>query len=289
MDKTLPVVITGVSTGIGYGLARTLVNKGYTVFGSVRKTSDVKRLQQELGTRFQPFLMDVTDHETIKQAAREIETATHNQGIGALINNAGIAISGPMQELDIADIRYQFEVNVIGLVKVTQLFLPLLGARENHPVRPGRILNISSVSGQIAAPFLGPYTASKHALEGLSKVWRRELLLFGIDVIVVGPGSVVTPIWDKRPGEDSISHSAYFPALKKFSSYLLKQGRNGLPVHEVANRMVDILEHPKPKARYALVKNRFRDWILPRAIPTRKLDQIIGRKTGLLPSMNRND
>src|SRR5919202_51773 len=162
------ILITGVSTGIGYGAARQFIQRSYTVFGSVRAQADADRLQAELGDQFVPLLFDVTDTEAVASAVQLVTERLTDSGLGGLINNAGIAIGGPLQYQPIDVIRQHFEVNVLGLIQVTQAFLPLLGARDNHPVRPGRIQNISSVNGQIAIPFMGAYVGSKHAVEGMS-------------------------------------------------------------------------------------------------------------------------
>ena len=210
------ILITGVSTGIGYGAARQFIQSGYTVFGSVRTPADANRLQAELGESFTPLVFDVTDAEAIGQAARFLTNHLAGSGLGALINNAGIAIGGPIQDQPMDVFRQHFEVNVLGLVQVTQAFLPLLGARANHPVQPGRIQNISSVNGQVAIPFMGAYVGSKHAVEGLSHSLRRELALFGIRVIIVGPGAVKTPIWGKGTDIQSYRETPYYPAMNGF-------------------------------------------------------------------------
>jgi NAD(P)-dependent dehydrogenase (short-subunit alcohol dehydrogenase family) len=191
------VVITGVSTGIGYAATQELIQHGYHVFGSVRKRADGERLQVTLGANFTPLYFDVTDETAIRAAAETVQRAVGDQGLFGLVNNAGIAIGGPLLHLSIDEFRRQFEVNVFGLLLVTQAFAGLLGARTHSPHPPGRIINISSVSGRIAYPFIGPYAASKHAVEAISDSLRRELRLYGVDVIVIEPGAVRTPIWDK--------------------------------------------------------------------------------------------
>ena len=186
------VLVTGVSTGIGYAAAQAFVLKGYHVYGSVRRQVDAEKTQRALGPQFSPLLFDVTDHLAIAEAAKKVEAEIGKEGLACLINNAGISTSGPLMLQPLDDIRRQFEVNVIGLFAVIQAFLPLLGAQRNASHPPGRIINISSVSGKIAAPFVGAYVGSKHAVEGMSHSLRRELQLYGIDVILVGPGPVKT-------------------------------------------------------------------------------------------------
>ena len=162
------VVITGVSTGIGYGCAADLCRRGYRVFGSVRTAGDAERLQRELGNAFTPLVFDVTDAGAVKEAAAQVKSAVGNEGLSGLVNNAGISKPGPLATLPPDDVRQHFEVNVMGVVHAVQAFLPLLRRAK------GRIVNISSVSGRIAYPFMGPYAASKHALEALSDSLRRS-------------------------------------------------------------------------------------------------------------------
>ena len=192
MKKT--VVITGCSTGIGYHLAKAYLAKGYEVFGSVRKETDADKLRTEL-PGITPLLFDVTDEAAIQTAAKSVEEKLAGRYLDLLINNAGVAVSGPLMLLDMEEMRKQFEINVFGLLRVTQLFLPLLGAVEKQLHPPGKIINISSVAGQLVFPFLGPYAASKHALEALSHSLRRELLPHGIQVVIVGPSGIKTPLW----------------------------------------------------------------------------------------------
>ena len=277
------ILITGVSTGIGYGAAKQFIQSGYTVFGSVRTQADANSLQAELGESFTPLVFDVTDAEAIDQAARFLTNKLAGSGLGALINNAGIAIGGPLQDQPMDVFRKHFEVNVMGLVHVTQAFLPLLGARPDHPVAPGRILNISSVNGQVAIPFMGAYVGSKHAVEGLSHSLRRELTLFGINVIIVGPGAVKTPIWGKGTDISLYQNTPYYPAMNWFLKQVEKSEKRGFSIDYIGKRLVDIYEEPRPRIRYALVPGKLTSWILPRLLPTRLIDWVIGRVSGLTP------
>jgi NAD(P)-dependent dehydrogenase (short-subunit alcohol dehydrogenase family) len=280
------VVITGVSSGIGYAAAVELAGRGYHVFGSVRREGDAARLQASLGERFAPLLFDVTDGDAIARAAEQVAPAVGSDGLAGLVNNAGIAVSGPLMHVRLDDLRRQFEVNVLGVMAVTQAFLPLLGARPDPGHPPGRIVNIGSVSGRIAYPFLGPYAASKHALEAISDSLRRELLLFGVDVILIEPGSVVTPIWDKAEQED-YSHytaTAYGPLLQQFAQAAVERGRRGMPVERVARTIALALEHPHPRTRYPLINHRITGWWLPRFLPARRLDRIVARTLGFKPT-----
>jgi NAD(P)-dependent dehydrogenase (short-subunit alcohol dehydrogenase family) len=282
------VVVTGTSTGIGWGAAKALIGQNFRVFGSVRKRQDAERLSAELGENFTPLVFDVTDEAAVYGAAAQVRDALAGGTLSGLVNNAGISVPGPLLELPIEDFRRQFEVNLIGVVTVTQAFAPLLGTDRQLQGKPGRIVNISSVGGRTATPFLAPYNASKFALEGLSESLRRELLLFGIDVIVVGPGAVVTAIWDKAEKIDLSAYLAtpYGPALQKLRDYMLGIGRKGLPPEQLGAVIAQALTAPHPKTRYAVTPQPFQDF-LGRTLPARWLDRLIGRQLGLLPALRR--
>jgi NAD(P)-dependent dehydrogenase (short-subunit alcohol dehydrogenase family) len=272
--KSRTILITGVSSGIGYGTTKELINRNYTIFGSVRKQEDAQRLKAEWGEKFIPLVFDVTDQTSIERAAAEVQTHLNGRGLGGLINNSGISVSGPVEHLAIDKVKHNFDVNVLGIFRVTKTFLPLLGTRKDHPACPGRILNISSVSGKIPAPYMAPYTGTKHAVEGISHCLRKELLPFGIDVVIIGPGPVQTPIWDKD-SLDEFKDTQYISSMMKFFNYLVAKGKNGMPLDECSCRIADIFETKKPKTRYALVQNKFRSWILPLLLPDRVADRFL--------------
>ena len=276
------VVITGVSTGIGLGTAKALSARGYRVFGSVRKQEDADRVRAELGAGFVPLIFDVTDAAAVAKARQLVETELGGAGLGGLINNSGIALGGPLLHQPLDEVRRTFEVNVLGLLAVTREFAPLLGASEHPKTLPGRIVNISSIGGKIAAPFIGAYVASKHAVEGLSVSLRRELLFYGIDVIVVGPGAVNTPIWDKSTDIAPYEKTPYFPSLSRFTAYFVAQGRKGYGAEVFGEKIARIFETRRPKVRYTVLKNYFSGWLLPRLLPARAVDRALGKATGLL-------
>ena len=280
------VVVTGVSTGIGRGIAQVLAKSGFRVFGSVRKSADAEALKQELGDRFEPLVFDVTDEAAIAAAAAEVRQRLAGARLDGLVNNAGVAINGPLVFQPPEDFRKQIEVNLVGPFLVTQAFAPLLGVDPALSGVPGRIVNISSVGGKFAAPFIGAYAASKHAIEGYSESLRRELLLFGIDVIIVGPGAVVTPIWDKAEavGLGPYAGTPYAGPMQRFSDYFLAQGRKGLPPERIGEVMLTALTTAKPKVRYAVVPGALMNWVIPRLLPKRMLDRTIGKNVGLLKS-----
>jgi NAD(P)-dependent dehydrogenase (short-subunit alcohol dehydrogenase family) len=198
------------------------------------------------------------------------------------VNNAGIAVSGPLLHLDTDELRRQFEINLYGVHNVTRAFADLLGADPQRRGAPGRIVMISSVGGQNGSPFVGPYAASKFALEGYSQSLRRELMLFGVDVIVIGPGAIATPIWDKAEQSDlnRFSNTPYAPILQKVSDFMLTQGRKGLPASAVGDLIWFCLTAPKPKTRYPILRRPFMDRTLPRLMNPRAVDRIIAKRLG---------
>lgn len=274
------VVVTGASTGIGYGVAQELIDHGYRVIGTVRKQEDADRLRSELGRRIRPVLMDVADDDEVRRAAAEIQEIVGEQGILGLINNAGIAVAGPLMHIDLEELRYQFDVNVVGVVAMTQAMLPLLGGRKESTIKPGRVINISSVSAYTTYPFLVPYAASKHALESISDGMRRELALYGINVVVMVLGAVQTPIWQKTSEDDlaRFGQTDYATGVAQMQATTSDLGKGGMPVKRVAEAVRFALETPKPKARHILVNDYWRGWLLPRFIPTRVFDWAMTRQ-----------
>lgn len=279
------VLVTGASTGIGFYTAKAFADAGYRVYGSVRKQADADRISSEIGSNVTPLLFDVTDEAAVAAGAAQVRAEIGNEGLACLVNNAGIATSGPLMHQAIEDIRKQFEVNVVGQFIVTQAFLPLLGAVKDAPHPPGRIINISSVGGKIAAPFIGSYSGSKHALEGMSASLRRELQLYGIGVVIVGPGAIRTPIWDKPSATDlsPFYETDYVDSGKKFQDYMLKTGANGLDPAWLGEKIRQIAEKRKPKLRYTFAPNKFRDFTMPRLLPARWVDRAIKKSLGLSP------
>ncbi len=276
------IVVTGVSTGIGWAITKILTQRGCHVFGSVRKAADAERLSAEFGAAFTPLLFDVTDEAAVHKAAGQVRQTLNGQTLFGLVNNAGVAVPGPLLHLPIAELRNQLEINVTGQVIVTQAFAPLLGADRSLQGKPGRIVNISSVSGKMSMPFVGPYSMSKHALEAFSESLRRELMLYGIDVIIIGPGAIVTPIWDKAQALDitPFLDTDYGNVLTKFRDFMVTRGKAGLPVERVGELVWHVLTTPKPKVRYSILANKLKDWTLPRLLPKRVFDNLIARQLG---------
>ena len=277
------VVVTGVSTGIGYAIAKNLVEQGYHVWGSVRKQSDAERLAAEFGKeRFTALQFDVTDASAIKAAAEQVGQNVGDRGLAGLVNNAGIAVPGPILLTPVDEFRRQFEVNLFGVIGVTQAFLPLLGARKPCPHPPGKIINISSVGGRMAMPFLGPYAASKHALEAISDSLRRELMIYGIDVISVQPGTIKTPIWDKAAGFDlsRFANSDYYTIAKTLLQQSIESGRTGRSPEVVAQTVRYALETAHPRPHLTLPDNWLAWWIM-RSLPSRWLDWLVAKRLGM--------
>lgn len=251
-------VITGVSTGIGFAAAAELLNKGYKVFGSVRSESDANRLQRLWGASFIPLIFDVSDDAAVRQSYGLVKDALNGETLTALINNAGIAHSGPIQFFSLESMKEQLEINVIGLLRTTQVFLPLLGGIKEKVVNPGKVINISSVSGIITTPFMGPYCASKFALESLSDAMRREFSVYGIKVVVVQPGPVKTEIWRKAKEQvDEYPENIFSPLLANRAEIVDRRSKNALPVEKVAILLREIIENSKPKDRYLITANKF--------------------------------
>ena len=283
------VVVTGVSTGIGHATVKVLLDKGFHVFGSVRKEADAERLQAEFGAAFTPLIFDVTDQAAIARAADQVRESLDGELLAGLVNNAGMAVPGPLLELPVEQFRHQLEVNLVGVFMVTQAFAPLLGAGPGHSGTRGRIVNISSVAGVRALPFLGPYAASKFGLEGYSESLRRELLLYGVDVIIIGPGPVRTPIWDKADEADTTPYqgSPYLDILTRFSKAFIQQGRQGYPAEKLGELVHHALTTSKPKVRYAAVKGRAMEKLVMRFASKRALDRLVGKTLGLLPPLDQ--
>jgi NAD(P)-dependent dehydrogenase (short-subunit alcohol dehydrogenase family) len=278
------VVVTGVSTGIGWGCVKVLVASGFRVFGSVRKPTDADRLSKEFGARFTPLIFDVTDETAIAAAAREVETALAGETLFGLVNNAGIATPGPLLYLKIDDFDRQIRVNLAGPLIVTQAFAPALGADRARRGAPGRIVMISSVGGRNAPPFLGTYCASKFGLEGMSESLRRELMIYGIDVIIVAPGTVATPIWGKADAVDitPFAKTPYAPAFDWLKRYMISAGGKGLPPEKIGETVKTALTVSKPKTRYAVTPDPIQN-LATKALPKRMVDSIIARRAGLKP------
>lgn len=288
-DLTAPnlartLLVTGASTGIGEACARHMAAKGWTVFAGVRSQKDADALKQGAIGDLRPLILDVTRPEQVEAAVATIGAALGTRRLSGLLNNAGIAKMGPLAIQPLEDFEAHFAVNVFGLLRVTQAFVPLLGADPARDGPPGRIVTITSVGGRIAAPFLGAYTATKHANEAMTDTLRRELAIYGIDAIAVGPGSVKTPIWDKAEKDNEgglYAGSDWAEPLKVFEETMLTGGKTGLPPEKIAEVVEDALSSPKPKARYAPVPDKLTNFTIATRLPKRWLDAVFIKRFGL--------
>lgn len=277
------IVVTGASTGIGWGCTKVLTQKGFHVFGSVRKQADADRLSAAFGDAVTPLLFDVTDAQAVAAGALDVGARLAGATLAGLVNNAGIANPGPLLHVDIAYFRQQLEVNVTGQLIVTQAFAPLLGASpETRTKTPGRIAMMSSVGGKVGMPFVGPYNTSKFALEGLSESLRRELMLYGVDVIVIAPGAIATPIWDKADALDlsPYERTPYGPIVAKVKGYMTEMGRKGLAPERIGEVVHTALTAPKPKTRYIVTPDPLQNW-MSNNLPKRLVDRTIAKQLGL--------
>lgn len=278
-------VVTGVSTGIGRAIANSLLGAGWRVFGSVRKEKDAAEASKALGANFTPLIFDVTDDAAIRREAAKVDAALGGRTLDALVNNAGVAVAGPIAYLNLDDLKRQMDINVYGPIRVTQAFFPMLGADHSRQGAPGRIINMSSVAGKIASPFMGPYAMSKHALEAMSESLRREAAIHGIDVIIIGPGAIRTPIWAKADelDVDRFRNTEYFDYIVGMRNTMKAFGDAGLEPEDVGALALDILTRAKPKTRYPILRNKFAMWTLPNLLPKRMVDKAVLKRFGMKP------
>src|SRR5262247_2730017 len=269
-------LVTGASSGIGRATALLLDRSGFHVFAGVRKSEDGEALRRQASERLTPILIDVTNPRSIDAAARSVADMLGGRALAGLVNNAGIDIAGPLETSSVAEARLQFEVNVIGLLAVSQAFLPLL--RQSR----GRIVNIGSILGRLAIPFMGAYSASKFALEGLTDAFRIELRPWGLHVSLIEPGPVATPLWSKTHllagmNEEKIDATGklYATANAAAQAAFTQFGKSGISPDKVAAKVFEALTAPNPKTRYlvgrdakalswlaAMVPDRIRDGML---------------------------
>jgi NAD(P)-dependent dehydrogenase (short-subunit alcohol dehydrogenase family) len=273
------VLVTGASTGIGAACAVRLIHEGFRVFAGIRSAADGDRLREQAGTQLHPLPLDVTDGGMIARAVRVVEEIQGEHGLQGLVNNAGIAVGGPLEYLPVDDLRTQLEVNVIGLHAVTRACLPLIRRAR------GRVVHIGSISGRMAAPFSGAYAASKHAVEALCDALRLELAPEGISVSVIEPGQVRTPIWDKgladfrriveRMPDEGMRR--YEGRLRVMHHILERARKYAAPAEVVADAVVHALTASEPKTRYLIGRDaKIRLW-LSRLLPDRAMDSLVLR------------
>jgi NAD(P)-dependent dehydrogenase (short-subunit alcohol dehydrogenase family) len=280
---TRTVVITGASTGIGEACALRLDKAGWRVFAGVRKDADAERLRQQASDRLTTVMLDVTNQAQIEAAERIVGEAAGAAGLAGLVNNAGVSFNGPLEFLPIEDLRQQLEVNTIGQLAVTQAFLPLLRKAR------GRIVNITSIGGRATAPFLGPYSASKHAMEALSDALRQELRPWKMHVAIVEPGSIATRIWEKAyAGADELQEKLpeeammlYGKAVEAMRKAAARMEAAGIPPDRVARAVEHALTSARPRTRYVVGFDATMQRLLDDLLPDRLMDAFTARFLGL--------
>lgn len=270
------ILITGVSSGIGFDAVRYLIEKGYYVFGSVRKDEDKIRLETKFPRNFTCLKFDVTQKEQIVATFEQVESILKGNSLCALVNNAGLSAGGPMNLISDESFLHQMEVNLFGVRNVTNTFLPLLGACKEFSGTPGKIINISSLAGVFNTPFNGAYCVSKHAVESLGEIYRRELMLYGIDVVSIQAGPIASEIWAKNIGGfDEFGDSDYAEMLKEANAILKKSQKDALPAEIISKLIYKILNTKNPKCSYIVNKNLLRTMILVKFLPARFVDKLI--------------
>ncbi len=269
MNKT--VLITGTSTGIGRASALLLARSGFEVFATVRKQEDAEMLGAEASESLRTLLLDVTDPATLEAAVGEVSAAVGEAGLDGLVNNAGVAVPGPLEFLPLDDFRRQMEVNVTGQLAVTQALLPLLRKAK------GRIVNVGSIGGRSTMPFAGAYCASKHALEALSDALRMELDPWGVAVVLIEPGSIATPIWGKGLGATvpAEAHRLYGKTLESVRRLIAGRVAGAAAPERVAEIIHEALIADEPKTRYLVGRDAYLRLVMQRFLPDRLRDRLI--------------
>jgi NAD(P)-dependent dehydrogenase (short-subunit alcohol dehydrogenase family) len=275
------VVLTGASTGIGRAGALRLAHAGHQVFAGVRRAEDGASLIELCGTNLQPLLLDVTDPAAIAEALATVASEIGDRRLLGLVNNAGIAVAGPVELLSMADWRRQFDVNFFGAVEMTRTFIPLLRKSQ------GRVVNVGSIAGKLSTPFSAPYGASKFALEAFSDSLRVELAPDGIFVSLIEPGPVRTPIWQRGADDSAQRLSGADPAvLDRYRAQMTKLGElakkaesGGVDADVVARAIETALGDPKPRARY-LIGTPARVQLALARMPEPVRDTILGSMLG---------
>lgn len=274
------VVVTGASSGIGKATVAALIAKEFRVFAGVRRAADAEALRQEFGPRLTPLLFDVTDEAAVQAAALYVKQALGGKPLAGLVNNAGIAVAGPLLHLKPQDFRRQIETNLIGPFQVARAFVPLLiGDTRGHP--PGRVVTVTSVAGRTAMPFNGAYSASKFGLEGMAEALRRELIVYGIKAIVVAPGPVRSEIWRKSEAADisALKGTAYERAGAIALARMRQAAAAALPAEAAGALIVKVLTVPHPRTRYLLTASAW-SYRLLRLLPDALTDRLIARALG---------
>ena len=277
------ILITGVSSGIGHGTLSYFVKKGFHVYGSVRNSKDANKLKKIFRENFTPLIFDVTKEAQVKKAASIVKKDLKNSNLLALVNNAGVAISGPILLQKVKDFEKQININLNGAFRVLKFFAPLCGAAKNNNSKKGVIFNISSISGKIGMPGVGAYTASKFGLEGLSHSLRRELIRYGVDVVIIGPGPIKSEIFDKIDKKflETLKKSDYAKVAKNIPKRMKNAKKIAFPPEEVGKLIFNALHDPNRKTRYTITPNKLMYWTLPMLITDRMLDKMVTMRSDI--------
>ena len=277
------ILITGVSSGIGHGTLSYFVKKGFHVYGSVRNSKDANKLKKIFRENFTPLIFDVTKEAQVKKAASIVKKDLKNSNLLALVNNAGVAISGPILLQKVKDFEKQININLNGAFRVLKFFAPLCGAEKNNNSKKGVIFNISSISGKIGMPGVGAYTASKFGLEGLSHSLRRELIQYGVDVVIIGPGPIKSEIFDKIDKKflETLKKSDYAKVAKNIPKRMKNAKKIAFPPEEVGKLIFNALHDPNRKTRYTITPNKLMYWTLPMLITDRMLDKMVTKRSDI--------
>lgn len=273
------VLITGVSSGIGHATVRFLIEKGFYIFGSVRKENDKIKLESDFPRYFTCLKFDVAQKDQVLAAFDQVKSILNGNHLFGLVNNAGLSAGGPMNLLSDDKFRQQIEVNLFGVRNVTNVFLPLLGAYNGFEGQPGKIINNSSLAGVFNTPFNGAYCVSKHAVESLGEIYRRELMLYGIDVVSIQSGPIESQIWTKNIGIfDEFTKSDYAKMLKRAEAIMEKAEKDALPAVVISKLILKILNSRNAKASYIVNKNKLLTTILVKYLPSRLVDRLLWKK-----------
>jgi len=270
------ILITGVSSGIGYDALKYFIDEGFYVFGSVRKELDKLKLEEEFSKNFTCLVFDVTKLQDVKNSLLVVENIIKHGSLTALVNNAGYAKGGPMALLDDEAFRAQIEANLFGVRNVTNTFLPLLGADKNFKHKAGKIINISSISGILNTPMNGAYCVSKHALESMAEVYRRELMMYGIKISSIQPGPIESKLWEKNIGTlQEYYEGDYENMARNTDRIILDASKDALPVRVISKLIDKIIKTKSPKLSYIVDKNSFVVKIITKFIPKRVVDLVL--------------
>ena len=269
------VLITGVSSGIGYDSTKYLIEQGYTVLGSVRKQADADRISGELGINYIPLIFDVTDKEQIKASRPKVEEVLGGDKLKAIINNAGIAQGGPIELLDDDKFRWQMEVNLFAVRNVTNIFVDLIKGDRETNTKGGKIIMISSISGYFNSPYNGAYWVSKHAVESLEEIYRRELYMYYIDVVSIQPGPIASKIWEKNINDCGEYDDTDYATMCRRADKVLQNGQKTALEARVISKTIERILNKKTRRKIVINRNLFMTLLVTKWIPRRWMDRIL--------------